>query len=159
MCRTPALFRRLQHFEAFRIIHGDRFFAKDMFARCNRRQRDGRMEKVRRGDDDGLTSGRAKQFLEIREKRDNSGLRAGLLQHGRVGVAQRRQFGLRAERQSRQMILQNNPAATNDADANVVHATNKMRGNGKKPSAKRIKYGLASMDDPYCPWTFESGMV
>ena len=94
MCRTPAFSAARNICEALGVIHGDGFFAQDMFARRNRRQRDGRMEKIRRGNDDGVYIRPRQQILVIgKGGRDARLLRwrccstAGLVSHNAVSFA------------------------------------------------------------------------
>ena len=103
------------------IIHRDGFFAEDVFASGDGGVRDGAVNEVGRGDDDGVDIVARDDFLVARGGGGDAGLLAGAREGVRVGVAEGGDFGFGAEGESGQMILQRDSAAADNGNSECFH--------------------------------------
>jgi hypothetical protein len=92
-----------------------------MLAGRNGSESDGWMSEVRRGDDDGVNVVALYDFIVIDRPNGYASLLLRPIQALCVGIAKGSDFDLRAQGQSRQMILQRDPATANDGNAYLTH--------------------------------------
>ena len=113
--------RRLGHLFRFGIIHCQRFFTEDVFARCDGGQPDGPVQEVGRGDDDRLHVVALHHLFVFRRGDFDASLLTRALQCGRISIAERDDFRFGTQRKARKMILQRDAAAADDGDADLLH--------------------------------------
>jgi len=150
-------FRRSGHGDGFGVVHGDGFFAKDVFAGGDGSERDGRVKNIRRGDDDGVYLGTGEKVFVSGENGGDAGLAAGMLEDDGVGVAEGDDAGFGAERESRQMILQDDAAAADNADADLFH--NRTMVYGIRTGKRQIRCLRRGSEAPSTKPNFKPGVV
>ncbi len=109
------------HRPGFAVIHRDRLFTQDMFARRDGRQRDRRMGEIRRGDHHGVHLILLHDLFVPGGSEGDASLLPRSFERGRVRVAQRDDPCFGTEGEPRQMILQGDAAAADDGDADGSH--------------------------------------
>lgn len=120
------------------VVHGDGFLAKDVFAGDNGGVGDGCVNKIRRGDDDGVNIVAADDFLVAGGGGGDAGLLPGAFERGGIRVAERDDLGVRAKGESGEMVLQRDAAATDDGEVELLHLSgqNLMSGEYVGPRGK-----------------------
>jgi len=111
---------RIGHLHRFGVIHRQGLFAKDVFSLCDCCERDRRMERIRCGDDHRMDVIAVEDVFVVTRHDCHAGLRTGAFQNACVGVAQRHDFYVRADGKTRQMILQRDSAAADNAEVDDV---------------------------------------
>ncbi|OQB91468.1 MAG: hypothetical protein BWX84_01372 [Verrucomicrobia bacterium ADurb.Bin118] len=121
----PGALGGFRHGPGIRRVQRQRFFAKDMFPVGNRRQRDGGVGEIRRGNDDRMQIVALHNLLIPGGNDCHARPLPRVFQGDGIGVAKGGQFHVGTEGQPGQMILQGD-AATPD-DGKVKRARNRHR--------------------------------
>ena len=116
-----ALVRRLGHLFRLRVIHRQRLLAEHVFARRDRRQSDGRVQEIRRGNDHRVHLIPLRDLFIFGRGDFDARLLARLLQRGRVAIAERDDSGSRTQGEAGKMVLQRDAAAADDGNADWFH--------------------------------------
>ena len=97
-----------------------------------------RVNKIRRGDDDGVNIVAADDFLVAGRGGGDAGLLPGAFERGGIRVAERDDLGVRAKGESGEMVLQRDAAATDDGEVELLHLSgqNLMSGEYVGPRGK-----------------------
>src|SRR6266542_618488 len=109
--------------DLFRLhpVHGDGLFTEHMLAGRNGGQRNRGVGKVGRRDDDGMDVFPTHDLLVLGRSDLHPGLLSGPLERRWIAVAECDHPGVRAQRQTREMILQSHAAAADDRNADGFH--------------------------------------
>src|SRR5205823_6559920 len=91
------------------------------FARRDRRQSDGRVQEIRRGNDHRVHLVALRDLFIFGRGDFDARLLARLLQRGRVAIAERDDSGFRTQGEAGKMVLQRDAAAADDGDADWFH--------------------------------------
>jgi len=97
-----------------RVIQRERLLTQNMFALRDGGQRDGRVGEIRRGNDDGVNIIPFHDVFVARGSDGNTGLLLRPPEGCGIGIAECDDLHIWAQGETGQMILQRDPAATND---------------------------------------------
>ena len=106
------LISRLCHGLGFLVIHGNGLFTQHMLTSGNGRLSNRAMEKIRRGDDDGIHILSHHHFLKIRRPHSDTRLSLSTLQGLSIGITQGCQASPSAHRNPRKMVLKRDASAS-----------------------------------------------
>jgi hypothetical protein len=114
-------FSGLIHLPGFGEIHGQRFFAKDMFASLGGLDRDLSMKEIRGCNDHGVDVIAFEDFLIIRTAELNFGDLASAFENFEIGVAESDHLDIRAQGQAGDVVLKRDTAAPNNRNTDRAH--------------------------------------
>ena len=102
-------------------IERKRFFAEHVLARARGGDGDGRMEEIRRRDDDGVDVVARDDVLPARRSDGRAGLLAGGFQRGWMAVAQGGDADFLAQGKAWQVVLEGDPAAADEGKVELAY--------------------------------------